>query len=93
MNVVRLSGAVAGDSELRKLDNDRELLDFDLLVDGMKGRNPIIHIAFFPRNGDLRKLENGRRVIVVGGLRHRFDARLFVRAHMIQLLGQPKRAS
>jgi hypothetical protein len=89
MNDVKISGTVAGNSELRKLDNGRELLNFDVCVDGPKGRDPIIHIAFFPRRGDVRRLESGRRVSVEGSLRHRFDSRLFVAARMVQLLGGP----
>jgi|HubBroStandDraft_6_1064221.scaffolds.fasta_scaffold713409_1 hypothetical protein len=86
MNDVKISGTVAGNSELRKLDNGRELLNFDVCVDGPKGRDPIIHIAFFPRRGDVRRLESGRRVLVEGSLRHRFDSRLFVAARMVCLL-------
>ncbi len=86
MNNVKISGTVAGDSELRALANGRELLNFDLSVDGPEGRDPIVHIAFFPRSGDVRKIESGRRVFVEGSLRHRFDSRLFVAARIVSLI-------
>jgi hypothetical protein len=79
-----------GDSELRTVSSGRELLDFDLSIDGPKGRDPIVHVAFFPRNGDVRKLESGRRVFVEGSLRHRFDTRVFVAARMVHLLTDEK---
>ena len=91
MNDVKISGTVAGNSELRKLDSGRELLNFDLCVDGPKGRDPIVHIAFFPRNGDIRKIEHGRRVFVEGSLRHRMDTRLFIAARTVRLLAGPSK--
>lgn len=80
MNSVTISGTVAGDSELRRLDSGRELLNFDIHVDGNKpGESPCIRCALFPMNGDPRELKAGRRVLVSGALRHRRDyGRIFV---------------
>jgi hypothetical protein len=87
MNNVKISGRVEGDSELRTLENGRKLLNFDVSVDGPKGKDPIIHIAYFPSNDrDLQSIESGRRVMVIGALRHRFDSRLFVAAWSVRLL-------
>jgi hypothetical protein len=87
VNTVSISGYVAGDSELRALNGDRELLNFDVSVDGPKGRDPIVHVAYFPRgNGDVRKIEAGRRVFVEGSLRHRVDTRLFIAARTVRVL-------
>jgi hypothetical protein len=87
MNNVKISGRVAGDSELRTVDNGRRLLSFDVSIDGPKGKDPIVHIAYFPReSGDVQKLESGRRVLVEGALRHRFDTRLFIAARIVRLV-------
>jgi hypothetical protein len=86
MNKITISGTVACDSELRRIDSGRDLLNFDVSVDGPRGKDPIVHVAFFPRNGDPRKIESGRRVVVNGSLRHRMDTRLFIAAHTIRVL-------
>jgi hypothetical protein len=87
MNRVTITGSVAGDSELRTLGSGRELLNFDVSVDGTKGKDPIVHVAYFPQgSGDVQKIEAGRRVMVVGALRHRMDSRLFIAARRIRLL-------
>ena len=73
--MVTLSGRIAGDSELRTIENGRQLLNFDVYVDGNKrGESPCVHCAYFPMNGDPRELKAGCRVLVVGALRHRRDA-------------------
>jgi hypothetical protein len=89
MNVVTITGTVAGDSELRTITSGRELLNFDVSVDGRKGKDPIVHVAYFPQgNGDVQKIEAGRRVMVVGALRYRMDLRLFVAARTVRLLDE-----
>jgi hypothetical protein len=72
---------------LRTLANKRELLNFDVSVDGHRGEDPIVLVGYFPRgSGDVREIKSGRRVFVEGSLRHRMDSRLFVAARTVQLL-------
>jgi len=86
-NSVSLSGTVLGDSEIRILDSGRELLNFELWVDGRKGKDPIVRVGFFPDGTRIRELRDGARVIVYGALRYRHDVRgLFVAAKSIHLV-------
>ena len=87
MNQVRLSGVLRGNSELRVLESSgRQLLSFDMRVDGERGRDPIVHCAFFPDGNDLLQIADGTRVTVSGALRHRSDeSRLFIAAHTVVL--------
>ena len=86
MNYVAASGRVLGDSELRTLDSGRELLNFDLWVDGREGADPLVHVGYFPKDtGDVRHIANGKRVVVYGSLRHRCD-RLFVAARELVIV-------
>ncbi|MGD1212156.1 MAG: hypothetical protein ABR973_12455 [Candidatus Acidiferrales bacterium] len=81
MNVVTLTGILAGDSELRRIESGRDLLNFDVYVEGRKGEDPCVHIAFFPRtDNDPREIKAGCRIMVVGAIRHRRDTGLFVAA-------------
>jgi hypothetical protein len=81
MNSTMLSGMVIDDSELRILESGRELLNFNLRVDGAAGKDPIIRIGYFPGAGEPREFKAGRRVAVLGAIRHRGDqGGLFVAA-------------
>jgi hypothetical protein len=85
MNYVAASGTVLGDSDLRTLESGRELLNFDVWVDGRKGSDPLVHVGYFPKDGnDVRCITNGARVTVYGSLRHRVDRNgLFIAAREI----------
>jgi hypothetical protein len=89
MNYVAVSGTALGASDLRTLESGRELLDFDLAIDGEKSRAPLVHVGYFPKGGgDVRCITNGTRVVVYGSLRHRFDrGGLFIAAREIVIAG------
>jgi len=86
MNSVTLTGIVCGNSELRRIESGRELLGFEIWVDGYKGKDPVVHVGYFPGENGIRELRDGARIIVRGALRHRRDAHgLFVAAKEIEL--------
>lgn len=88
MNYVAISGKLLGDSDLRVLESTgRELLNFELWVDGDKGSDPVVHIAYFPKDGDVRKIRDQTRVVVYGTIRYRCDhGGLFVAARELVIV-------
>jgi hypothetical protein len=87
MNQVTLTGIVAI-SELRRIESagGRELLNLVIHVDGGRGESPRIKCAFFLRNGRPRQIEVGQRVLIVGSLKHRMDAGMFIAAQEISVI-------
>jgi len=88
MNYVSLSGKLLGDSDLRVLESSgRSMLSFELSVDGEKGLDPVVHIAYFPKDGDVREIRDQTRVVVYGAIRHRCDhGGLFVAARELVIV-------
>lgn len=80
MNAVTVTGVLAGDTELRTIESGRQLMNIEILVDGScPGESPNVRCCYFPRNGDVREIKVGTRILVVGALRHRRDVgRLFI---------------
>src|SRR5271167_174177 len=88
-NYVAVSGIVLGDSDLRRLESGRELLGFDLWVDGHAGADPVVHVAYFPKEGDVREIRDQTRCVCYGSLRHRRDhGGLFIAAREIVILAE-----